>query len=62
MTILVIQSLKTLGAINVTPEIIEALSKKLSEADKAAMLKEATESTDWVYDTIKQICGGRERQ
>ena len=62
MTILVIQSLKTLGATNVTPEIIEALSKKLSEADKAAMLKEATESTDWVYDTIKQICGGRERQ
>ena len=62
MTILVIQSLKTLGATNVTPEIIEALSKNLSEADKAAMLKEATESTDWVYDTIKQICGGRERQ
>ena len=61
MTILVIQSLKTLGATNVTPEIIEALSEKLSEADKAAMLKEATESTDWVYDTIKQICGGRER-
>ena len=59
-TILVIQSLKTLGAANVTPEIIETLSKKLSEDDKAAMLKEATESTDWVCDTIKQICGGRE--
>ena len=43
-----------------TPEIIETLSKKLSEDDKAAMLKEATESTDWVCDTIKQICGGRE--
>ena len=62
MTILVIQSLKTLGMTNVTPEIIEALSKKLSEADKAVMLKEATESTDWVYDTIKQICGGRGKQ
>ena len=21
-------------------------------------LKEATESTDWVYDTIRKICGG----
>lgn len=62
MTILVIQSLKTLGATNVTPEIIEILSEKLSEADKAVILKEATESTDWVYDMIKQICGGRERQ
>lgn len=45
-----------------TPEIIETLSKKLSGADKAAMLTEAMESTDWVCDTIKQICGGRERQ
>ena len=61
-TALVIQSLKTLGSANVTPEIIETLSRKLNEADKAAMLKEAAESTDWVYDTIKQICGGQERQ
>ena len=62
MTALVIQSLKTLGSENVTPEIIETLSAKLSETDKAAMLKEAAESTDWVYDRIKQICGGAERQ
>ena len=52
MTILVIQSLKTLGAANVTPEIIEALSEKLSEADKATMLKEATERTFWEKATI----------
>jgi hypothetical protein len=25
-------------------------------------LKEATESTDWVYDTIRQICGGEKVQ
>ena len=62
MTALVIQSLKTLGSANVTPEIIETLSAKLSETDKAAMLKEAAESTDWVYDTIKQICRREERQ
>ena len=62
MTALVIQSLKMLGSANVTPEIIETLSAKLSETEKAAMLKEAAESTDWVYDTIKQICGGAERQ
>lgn len=58
MTRLVIQALKTLGRTNVTTEIIEILSVKLSEEDKNAMLKEATESTDWVYDTIRQICGG----
>ena len=58
MTSLVIQALKTLGRTNVTPEIIQTLSEKLSEDEKQACLKEATESTDWVYDTIRQICGG----
>lgn len=58
MTSLVIQALKTLGKSNVTPEIIQVLSEKLSADDKKACLKEATESTDWVYDTIRQICGG----
>ncbi len=58
MTSLVIQALKTLGKTNVTPEIIRILSNKLTEADKEAMLKEAAESTDWVYDTIRKIVGG----
>jgi hypothetical protein len=58
MTILVIQALKTLGRDNVTQETIETLSAKLSDSDKTAMLAEATESTDWVYDKIRQICGG----
>ena len=58
MTSLVIQALKTLGRTNVTPEIIQTLSEKLSEAEKQSCLKEATESTDWVYDTIRKMCGG----
>lgn len=58
MTSLVIQALKTLGRTNVTPEIIQTLSEKLSEDEKQACLKEATESTDWVYDTIRKMCGG----
>ncbi len=62
MTSLVIQALKTLGKTNVTPEIIRALSDKLTEADKEAMLKEAAESTDWVYDTIRKIAGGEKTQ
>lgn len=58
MKSLVIQALKTLGKNNVTPEVIQTLSTKLSLSKKQACLKEATESTDWVYDTIRQICGG----
>lgn len=62
MTSLVIQALKTLGRSNVTPEVIQMLSEKLTDKDKQACLKEATESTDWVYDTIRQICGGERVQ
>ncbi len=58
MTSLIIQALKTLGKDNVTPEIIQTLSKKLSDDEKQTCLKEATESTDWVYDTIRKICKG----
>lgn len=57
MTILVIQALKTLGKTNVTSKTIQALGFRLSNKDKAIMLKEAAESTDWVYDTIRQIAG-----
>ena len=57
MTALVIQALKTLGKTNVTQEIIDMLSSKLSDTDKTALLKEGCESTDWVYSTIRQICG-----
>ena len=62
MTSLVIQALKTLGRSNVTPEVIQMLSEKLTDKDKQACLKEATESTDWVYDTIRQISGGEKVQ
>ena len=62
MTSLVIQALKTLGRSNVTPEVIQMLSEKLTDKDKQACLKEATESTDWGYDTIRQICGGKKVQ
>lgn len=58
MTILVIQALKTLGKTNVTLKTIQALRTQLSGEDKAVMLIEAAESTDWVYDTIRQIAGG----
>lgn len=61
MTSLVIQTIKTLGRSNVTPDIIQILSEKLSDDEKQACLKEAAESTDWVYDTIRKICGGNMR-
>ena len=61
MTSLVIQALKTLGKANVTPENVRTLSERLSDNEKQACLKEAAEATDWVYDTIRKICGGDAR-
>ncbi len=57
MTILVIQALKTLGKTNVTSKTVQTLKSRLDEKEKAAMLKEAAESTDWVYNIIRQIAG-----
>ena len=55
MTILVIQALKTLWKANVTEKTIQILRFRLSKEDKAVMLTEAAESTDWVYNTIRKI-------
>ena len=57
MTILVIQALKTLGKTNVTSKTVQMLKSRLDEDDKIAILKEAAQSTDWVYDIIRQIAG-----
>lgn len=55
-TILVIQALKTLGKDNVTDDVITTLKKRLTPKEKRAALKESTESTNWVYQTIRKIC------
>lgn len=55
-TSLIISALKTLKRNNVTPKVIQMLSEKLSDEEKQTCLKEATESTDWIYDTIRKIC------
>lgn len=58
ITTLVIHALKALGKSNVTQEIINTLSKRLSCDEKQVCLKEAAEATDWVYDTIRKMCKG----
>lgn len=55
-TRLVVQALKAIGKANITSVVIAHISRKLSDAEKAALLIEAGESTDWVYNTIRQIC------
>ena len=61
-TALVIQALKALGRENVTPKIRNRLSARLSAPDRAALLKEGRESTDWVYEVIRRICAEEKAQ
>ena len=56
MTRLIIQALKTLGKENVSKEVIVMRSDKLTFEEKTTILKEAAESTDWVYNIIRKIC------
>ena len=58
MTILVIQALKTLGKEYVDEKTIRVLSRRLNEDEKAALLTEGAEATDWIYTVIKEICKG----
>ncbi len=37
---------------------IERLSARLSEQEKTALLRESSESSDWIVDTIRKICLG----
>ena len=55
-TVLLVQALKTLGKDNITKDTIDYLKEKLTEDEKTAALKEASESTSWIYKYIKQIC------
>ena len=58
MTILVIQALKTLGKEHIDEKTIRVLSRRLNEDEKAALLEEGAEATDWIYTVIKEICKG----
>ena len=56
-----IQALKALGSVNISDEIINKISKRLSNKDKEIILKESKMTSIWIYDVIKKICKGEER-
>ena len=56
MTVLVIQSLKALGKERVSEQTIKILAKKIKSEDKEKLLRESTESSEWIFTTIRKIC------
>ena len=59
-TALIIQALRALGKEQIDSQTISALSKKLNAAEKQQVLKESRYITAWIYEAIKEICGGSE--
>lgn len=55
-TALVIQALRTLGREGITEEVILKIRNLLNMEERRIMLKEAQQSTAWVYKYIKEIC------
>ncbi len=61
ITTLVLQALKELRKENVDELVISKLSTRLSDQEKSVLLQEASESTDWIYESIKKICKGGQK-
>ncbi len=57
-TALVIQAIKALGKEAVTTEIISKIKSSTTNEEKNLMFTEAKYATSWIYDIIKEICGG----
>lgn len=55
-TATIIQALKTLGNGNINEQVIQILRGQLAAEEKAVLLREAQQSTMWVYEAIKKIC------
>ena len=57
-TALVIQAIKALGKDKITGDVIEKIRSLTTDEEKEQMFVEAKYATSWIYDVIKEICGG----
>jgi len=53
---LLINALNYLGKDNVTPEIIAKLGRRFDGKQKRQLLEDARFGSDWIFETIHQIC------
>ncbi len=59
-TALIIQALRAIGKDNIDAQTILNVSGRLNEKEKRQILQESRYVTAWVYEAIKEICGGSE--
>ena len=59
-TAMIIQALRALGKENIDSQAISYLSGRLDAKEKRQILQESLYVTVWIYEAIKEICGGSE--
>ena len=57
-TALIIQALRALGKGNIDSQTVSFLSGRLDAKEKQQILQESGYITAWIYEAIKEICGG----
>ena len=55
---MIIQAIKALGKEKITDEVINKIKGATTEDERKRMFTEAKYATSWIYDIIKDICGG----
>ena len=56
VSIMVIEAIKTLGKDNCDENAIAILRSRLSGEEKAVLLKDATDTTSWIFDIVRKVC------
>lgn len=53
---IIVQAIKSLGANNITPTVIDTLAKWLGDNMPSKILKDTKTVSSWIYDIILKIC------
>jgi len=53
---LLVQALRSLGKEHIADKVIGKIRGQIDEKMYDKILKDTKTSTDWIYETIKQIC------
>ena len=57
-TAMLVQAIKSLGKENIGERELEVFSSKYNDEEKRKMIDETRAVTSWIYEIVKDICGG----
>jgi len=61
-TAMVIQALKSIGRDRITDEVLSAIRRRFDEDSLQVMLQESKQSSMWIHEAVRRMCGSGEVQ